>query len=86
MGTRSWDAYLGPKWMIMGRGEGFTMRNLIVSTNYLIVKVIESKWLRWAVYLVTMEEGVCFQSLRGKSTVKSHLRRHLDIDGRTMLE
>ena len=42
----------------MGSGEGFTMRNFLVSTvppN--IVKVIECRILRWAGHVVRMEEG-----------------------------
>ena len=54
----------------MGSGEGFTMRNFIVCTiapN--IVRVINSRRLRWAGYVARMEEGrSALIMIRGKPT------------------
>jgi hypothetical protein len=49
---------LNPRVMRMGSGEGFTMRNLIVlyrSPN--VVRMINSRRLRWAGHVARMEEG-----------------------------
>ena len=48
---------MGPRGMRMGNGECSTMRNFIVCTAHLIVRVIKSKRLRWAGHVVRMEEG-----------------------------
>ena len=48
---------MGPIVMRMGRGEGSTMRNFIVCTNHLIVRVIKSRSLRLAGHVARMEEG-----------------------------
>jgi hypothetical protein len=40
----------------MGTGEGSTMRNFIVDTVYLTVRVIKCR-LRWTDHVATMEEG-----------------------------
>ena len=41
----------------MGSGEGSTMRNFIVCTVHLIVRMIKSRRLRWADHVARMEEG-----------------------------
>ena len=60
----------------MGSGEGFTMRNFIVCTVHLIIKVIKSRRLRWIGHIARMEEGrSAFKILTGKPTRKRPLGR-----------
>ena len=61
----------------MGNGEGSTMRNFIVCTVHLnIVRLIESRRLRWAGHVARMEEGrSAFKVLTGKLTGKIPLGR-----------
>ena len=60
---------MGTTGMRMGNGEGSTMRNFIVCTVYLIVKVIKSRRLRWAGHVAKMEEGwKAFKILTGAIT------------------
>ena len=62
----------------MGSGEGFTMRNFIVCTVHLIIKVIKSRRLRWTSHVARMEEGRSyFKILTGKPTGKRPLGRHM---------
>ena len=48
---------MGPRGMRMASGEGSTMRNFIVRTVHIIVRVIKSRRLRWAGHVTRMEEG-----------------------------
>ena len=48
---------MGPRGIGMGCGEGFTMRNFIVCTVHLTVRVIKCRRLRWLGYVARMEEG-----------------------------
>ena len=74
---------MGPRGMRMESGEDSTMRNFIVCTVHLIVRVIKSRRLRWAGHVARMEEGrSAFKILTGKPTGK----RPLGVDGRTILE
>ena len=41
----------------MVNGEGSTIRNFIVCTVHLIVRVIESRRLRWAGHVARRKEG-----------------------------
>ena len=67
---------MGPGGMRMGSEEGSTMRNFIVCTVHLIVRVIKSRRLRWAENIARMEEGRgAFKILTGKSTGKRPLGR-----------
>ena len=56
----------------MGSGEGFAMRNFIVSTHSPnIVRVNKTRRLRWAGNVARMEEGrSAFKILRGTPTGK----------------
>ena len=57
----------------MGSGEGSTMRNFVVCTVHLIVRVIKSRRLRWAGHVVRMEEGrSAFKILTGNLQEKDH--------------
>ena len=47
---------MGPRGMRMGSGEGSTMKNFIVCTVHLIVRVIKSRRLRSADHVARMEE------------------------------
>ena len=52
------------------------MRNFIVCSVHLIVRVIKSRRLRWAGHVVSMEEGrSAFKILTGKPTGKRPLGR-----------
>ena len=69
----------------MRTGEGSTMRNFIVCTVHLIVRVIKSRKLRWAGNVARMEEGRrVFKIVTGTDTGKSSLgspRRRMDLKG-----
>ena len=59
----------------MGSGEGFTMRNFIVHRSPNIVRVINSRRLRWAGHVARM--GECrrsFKILTGKPIEKMPFR------------
>ena len=43
--------------MIIGSGEGSTMKNFTVCMNLLIVRDIKYRRLRWAGHVTRMEEG-----------------------------
>ena len=59
----------------MGSGEGFTMRNFIVCSTY-IVRAIKSRRLRWAGHVTRMEEDrSAFKILMNKNTVTRALGR-----------
>ena len=59
----------GQNGMRKGSREGLTMRNFIVCTVRLIVRVITFRRLRWAGHLARMEDdGSAFKILTGKST------------------
>jgi hypothetical protein len=49
---------LGPRRMRMGSGEGSIMSHFIAFTahDYIIVRVIKSRRLRWAGHVARMEE------------------------------
>ena len=67
---------MGPRKMRMGSREGSTMRNFIVCTVHLIVRVIKSKRLRWAGHVAKMLEGKsAFKILTSKPTGKRPLGR-----------
>ena len=58
----------------MGSEEGSTMRNFIVCTVHLIVKVNKSRRLRWAGNVARMEEGRgALKLLTGKPSGKRYL-------------
>ena len=60
----------------MMSGEGSTMRNFIVCTVHLIVRVVKSTRLRWAGHVDRMEESrSAFRILAGKPTRKRPLWR-----------
>ena len=63
--------------MTMGSGEGFTMRNFIVSTDPpYIARVIKSRRLRWAGHVARMEEGrSVFKILTGCAYRKQTFRK-----------
>ena len=44
---KTFELVFGPREMRMGSGEGSTIRNFIVCTVRLIVRVIKSRRLRW---------------------------------------
>ena len=68
---------MGPRGMRMGSGEGFTIRNFIVCTVHLIVRVIKSRRLRWAGHVARMEEGKsAFKILTRKPIGKTPLRKY----------
>ena len=59
----------------MGSGEGSTLRNFIVCTVHLIVRMIKSR-LRWAGHVTRMEKGrSAFKILTGNPTGKRPLGR-----------
>ena len=65
---------MGPRGMIMGSEEGYTMRNFIVCIVHLI-QVIKSRRLRWASHVARMEEGRnALKVLSGKPTGKTFRR------------
>ena len=77
---------MGPRRIRMESGEGSSMRNFIVCTVHLIIRVIKSRRLRWESHVARMEEGrSAFQILTGKPTGKRTLGS-LGVDGRTILE
>ena len=77
---------MDPRGMRMGSGEGSTMRNFVVCTVHLIVRVIKSRRLRWAEHVARMEEGrSAFKILTGKSIRKRPLGG-LDAGGWAILE
>ena len=60
----------------MGSGEGSTMKNFIVCTVHLIVRVIKSRRLRWADHVARMEDGrSSFNILTGKRPFEMLRRR-----------
>ena len=72
--------------MRIENGESLTVRNFIVCTIHLIVRVIKSRRLRWTGHVTRMEEGrSAFKILTNKLT-GWRLREHLDVDRRTILE
>ena len=67
---------MGPRGMRIGSGEGSTMRNFIVCTVRLIVRMIKSRRLRWAGHVARMEESrSAFKMLTGKPTGRRPLGR-----------
>ena len=65
-----------PRGMRIGNGEGSTMRNFIVCTAHLIVRVIKSRRLRWAGHVARMEDDrSAFKILTGAPAGKSPLGR-----------
>jgi hypothetical protein len=62
---------LGPRGMRMEIGEGSRMGNLIVSVHLIVVRVTNSRRLRWVGYVAIMEEGKsAFKMLTDKPTQK----------------
>ena len=60
----------------MGSGKYFTMRNFIVCTVHLIIRVIKSRRLRWTGHVARMQEDKsAFKILTGKPTGKRYLGR-----------
>ena len=60
----------------MGRKKGSTMRNFIVCTVHLKVRVIKTRRLRWAGHVARMEEGRnSLKILTGTPTGKRPLER-----------
>ena len=60
---------MGSRRIRMGSGEDFTMRNFIICTIHLIVRVILSRRLRWTDHVARMKEGrSAFKILTGKPT------------------
>ena len=56
--------------MIMGSGEGSTMRKFIICTVYLIGVVLESRRLIWAGHVTRMEEDRnTLKTLKGKRII-----------------
>ena len=75
---------MGPRRIRIVSGEGSTMRNLIVYSVSLIVRVIKSRRLRWAGHVVRTVEGrTVFKMLSGKPTGKGSLGRPR-VGGRTI--
>jgi hypothetical protein len=67
---------LDPRGIGMESGEGFTMRNFIVCTVHLIVRVIKSIRLRWAVHIAKLEVSrIVLKILTGKPAGKRLLGR-----------
>ena len=67
---------MGPTGMRMESEEGSTMRNIIVRTVHLIIRMIKSRRLRWAGYVARMEYGRdAFKILTGTLTGKRLLGR-----------
>ena len=58
----------GPRGMRMGSGEGSTMRNFIVCTVNLIVRVIKSRRLKGTGHVARMEKDRVFRILTGTPT------------------
>ena len=60
----------------MGSGECSIMRNFVVCTVHLTVRVIKSRRLKWAGHLARMKEGRgAFEILTNKPTGKRPLGR-----------
>ena len=59
---------MGPRGIRIGSGEGSKMRNFIVCTVHLTVKVIKSIKLRWAGKSKLVKGKICFKILKGKPT------------------
>ena len=71
--------------MGMGNGEGSTVRNFIVFTVHLIVRVIKSKRL-WAGNIAIMEKGRSDCKILQVNLQERALYEGLGVDGRTTLE
>ena len=62
--------------MILRYSTGSTMRNFIVCTVHLIVRVVKSRRLKWTGHVARMMEGgSAFKILAGKPTGKRSLGR-----------
>jgi hypothetical protein len=67
---------LVPRGIRMMNGEGSTVRNVIVCTVHLIVRLIKSRKLRWAGNVARMEKGrSAFKILKGTPRGKRPLGR-----------
>ena len=65
-----------PRGIRMMNGEGSTVRNVIVCTVHLIVRLIKSRKLRWAGNVARMEKGRSpFKILKGTPRGKRPLGR-----------
>ena len=61
---------MGPRGMRMVREEGSIIRNFIVCTVHIILRVIKFRRLRWAGHVARMEEGrSSFNILTGKRSL-----------------
>ena len=70
----------------MGSGGGSTMRNYIVCTVHLILRVIKSIILRWAGHVARMEEGRSAFKFQQVNLQERDLWGGLGVDVRNILE
>ena len=70
----------------MANGEGSTMRNFIVCTVHLIVRVIKSRRLSWAGQVARMKEGRSASKILTGTPAGNRPLGRVSVDGRKTLE